>query len=224
MKTQNIKAKVAAKIAKGKAKVAAKCGKAAKCAAILFALASVATGCATAENRTPTKAQNSTQEDNTYHIYSYVGGHGTSNSIPSDVWARIPDAALADVIAAMFRPAVNVEIGNQAQANETSGTETLTNTPTQTPTNDVKPQTTLTYGLCSGTAAGSDWIADLTAASAKGLATWLKSGNANGTMTVTKKDGSTETVTCKDGTCTTSGGECITCGDPGACSECTLTR
>lgn len=225
MKVNQIKSKVAkgkAKVAKGKAKVAAKCGKVAKCLLILFALASIATGCATAENRTPTKAQNSTQENNTYNIYSYVGGHGTSNSIPADVWARIPNSALADVIAAMFRPAVNVEIGNQAQANDTSGTETLTNAPTQTPTADVKPQTTLTYGLCSGTAGETDWIQDLTAASAKDLSSWLRSGNANGEFTVTKRDGSTETVTCKDGTCTTSSGECITCGDPGACSECTV--
>lgn len=219
MKTQNIKAKVAAKIAKGKAKVAAKCGKAAKCAAILFALAAIATGCATAEAPTAQRAQNVKTENVrvTYNINVNVPAPGAASNATEKVVAKADSPAPVNFT-------FTTEVGTATQANETSGTETMTNTPTQTPTNDVKPQTTLTYGLCSGTAAGSDWIADLTAASAKGLATWLKSGNANGTMTVTKKDGSTETVTCKDGTCTTSGGECITCGDPGACSECTLTR
>lgn len=214
MKTQNIKAKVAAKVAAKKKKIAAKCGKAAKRAAVACCFAAlVLAGCATAENKTPTKAQNSTQEDNVYNIYSYVGGHGASNSIPADVWARIPDAALADVVAAMFRPAVNVEIGNQAQANETSGTETMSATNTQTPTTDVKPQTTLTYGLASSTPAGAKWIDSLDQGCAKLLSSRLGSGKANGTMEVTKKDGTNEIVTCKDGICTTSTGERITCDE-----------
>ena len=116
----------------------------------------------------------------------------------------------------MFRPAVNVEIGNQAQANETSGTETLTSTPTQTPTLDIKTDAKFTYGLASDTAAGTNWLQSLTDASLKGLASWLKSGKANGTMCVTKTDGTQECVTCKDGVCTTSGGDCITC------KECTV--
>lgn len=209
MKTQNIKAKVAAKIAKGKAKVAAKCGKAAKCAAILFALAALATGCATAEAPTAQRAQNVKAEN--VNVTYNINVPALATNIAERITNPVPMAFT-----------FTTEVGTATQANETSGTETMTNTPTQTPTNDVKPQTTLTYGLCSGTAAGTDWIQDLTSASAKSLATWLKSGDANGAMTVTKKDGSMETVTCKDGTCTTSGGECITCGNPGACSECTV--
>ena len=218
MKTQNIKAKVAAKVAKGKAKIASKCGKAAKCAAILFALAALATGCATAEAPTAQRAQNVKAENVrvTYNITVNAPVPAASNATEKVVTKADSPATVNFTF--------TTEVGTATQANETSGTETMTNTPTQTPTNDVKPQTTLTYGLCSGTAAGTDWIQDLTSASAKGLATLLKSGDANGTMVVTKKDGSTETVTCKDGTCTTSGGACITCGDPGACSECTLTR
>ena len=191
MKVEKAKEKVAEKVAKGKEKVAAKCGKAAKCAAILFALASVATGCATADAPTAQRAQNVTAKD-----ISIVFNFSGTNGVP---------------------PTISVEIATAAQANETSGTETMTSTPTQTPTTDVKPQTDLTYGLASGTAAGAKWIDALDEGCAKCLAAWLGTGRANGTMTVTKKDGTTETVTCKDGKCTTASGECITCG---ACSDC----
>ena len=215
MKVNKIKAKVAAKVATCKGKVAAKCGKAAKCLLFLFALASIATGCATADAPTAQRAQNVKTENVkvTYHINVNVPAPGAASNATEKVVAKAGENP------ASVNFNFTTEVGTAAQANETSGTETMTNTPTQTPTNDVKPQTTLTYGLASGTAAGTDWIESLTAASAKGLATWLKSGKANGTMTVTKQDGSTETVTCKDGTCTTSSGECVTCGE---CTDCQL--
>ena len=55
MKVSQIKSKVAAKVAKGKAKVAAKCGKAAKCAALVFCLASlVLAGCQNPAQRAQT--------------------------------------------------------------------------------------------------------------------------------------------------------------------------
>ena len=208
MKTQNIKAKVSAKTDKAKAKVSAKCGKVAKCAAILFALAAIATGCATADAPTAQRAQNVRAEN--VNVTYNISVPALATNIAERITNPVPMAFT-----------FTTEVATAAQANDTSGTETMTNTPTQTPTNDVKPQTTLTYGLCSGTASGSDWIADLTAASAKGLANWLKSGNANGQMTITKKDGSTETVTCKDGECTTSGGDCITCSECSTCKDCT---
>lgn len=189
MKTKDIKAKVSAKIGKAKAKIGKKCGKAAKCVLILFALALVCTGCATADAPTAQRAQNVTVTDNEFNFNFGVCGPCMTNGV----------CAI---------PSFQFEFGTAAQANETSGTETMTATATQTPTNDVKPTTTFTYGLSSAGSAGTDWISQLTSASAKGLSEWLKSGK-DGELVVTKTDGSTECVTCKDGVCT-----------PGTCSDC----
>ena len=121
----------------------------------------------------------------------------------------------------------DISILSQAQSMKSEGTETFSpsnapeNTPksqpTATPTNDVKPTTTVNYGLTSSTPGGAAWIDSLDRGCANLLSSWLGSGNANGSMEVTKKDGTKETVTCKDGVCTTSDGECISCTD-GACS------
>lgn len=194
MKVNNIKDKVAAKVAKGKAKVEKKCGKGAKCSAVLFAIgiATALCGCSTAEAPTAQRAQTVTVTDNTFNFNFGQCGPCVTNRTA-------------------VVPSFHFEFGTAAQANETSGTETMTATNTQTPTNDVKTDLKFTYGLASDTASGTSWLQTLTDASLKGLATYLKSGNANGEMAVTKVDGSTETVTCKDGTCTTSSGECITC-------------
>lgn len=196
MKTSDIKKKVAEKVSKGKDKVVKKCGKGAKCAAILFAigLATALCGCSTADAPTAQRAQTVTVTDN-----SFVFNFGQSE----------PCATNRTVVV----PSFHFEFGTAAQANETSGTETMTATNTQTPTNDVKTDLKFTYGLQSDSASGTSWLNSLTDASLKGLATWLKSGKANGEMTVTKEDGTTETVTCKDGSCYLSSGECVTCKD-----------
>lgn len=206
MKVGNIKDKVEKKVAAKKAKIAAKCGKAAKCAAILFALASIATGCATAEAPTAQRAQNLNAKD------VRVSYNINLPALSTNLAERI-----ANPVPVTFN--FTTEVATAAQANDTSGTETLTNAPTQTPTADVKPQTTLTYGLASSTPTGAKWIDSLDAGCARLLSSWLGSGKANGTMEVTKKDGTTETVTCKDGKCTTASGECITCGE---CTDCEL--
>ena len=54
MKVNQIKQKVAAKVAKGKAKVAKKCGKAAKCVLIAAALSAVVCGCQNPAQRAQT--------------------------------------------------------------------------------------------------------------------------------------------------------------------------
>lgn len=113
------------------------------------------------------------------------------------------------------------EIFTQTMKNE--GSES--NSPTATPTLDIKPQTTLNYGLTSSTPAGAKWIDALDGYCAKLLSSWLGSGKANGTMEVTKKDGTKEIVTCKDGVCTTASGECITCkpsSSGSTCSDCQI--
>ena len=196
MKTSDIKKKVAEKVGKGKDKVVKKCGKGAKCAAILFAigLATALCGCSTADAPTAQRAQTVTVTDNTFNF-----NIGQCEPCVTNHTAVIPS--------------FHFEFGTAAQANETSGTETMTATNTQTPTNDVKTDLKFTYGLQSDSASGTSWLNSLTDASIKGLATWLKSGKANGEMTVTKEDGTTETVTCKDGSCYLSSGDCITCKD-----------
>lgn len=189
MKTSEIKSKVAAKVAKGKEKIEKKCGKAAKCAAWIVATAALAAivGCSTADAPTAQRAQTVTAKD----ISIVFNISGTNAPAPS----------------------ISIEIATAAQANETAGTETMTATNTQTPTNDVKTDLKFTYGLASDTASGTSWLQSLTDASLKGLSSWLKSGKANGTMTVTKTDGTTDTVTCKDGSCYDSDGDCINCHD-----------
>ena len=123
----------------------------------------------------------------------------------------------------------DISILSQAQSMKSEGTETFSpsntpentpkNQPTATPTNDVRPTTTVNYGLTSSTPGGAAWIDSLDKGCASLLSSWLGSGKANGTMEVKKKDGTTECVTCKDGVCTTGSGDCVTCSD-GACSEC----
>ena len=196
MKTSDIKKKVAEKVSKGKDKVVKKCGKGAKCAAFIFAigLATALCGCATADAPTAQRAQTVTVTDNTFNF-----NIGQCEPCVTNHTAVIPN--------------FHFEFGTAAQANETSGTETMTSTNTQTPTNDVKTDLKFTYGLQSDSASGTSWINSLTDASLKCLATWLKSGKATGTMTVTKEDGTTDTVTCKDGSCHLSSGDCITCKD-----------
>lgn len=196
MKTSDIKKKVAEKVGKGKDKVVKKCGKGAKCAAILFAigLATAICGCSTADAPTAQRAQTVTVTDNTFNL-----NIGQCEPCVTNHTAVIPH--------------FHFEFGTAAQANETSGTETMTATNKQTPTNDVKTDLKFTYGLQSDSASGTSWLNSLTDASLKDLATWLKSGKATGTMTVTKEDGTTDTVTCKDGSCYLSSGDCITCHD-----------
>jgi len=200
---KNVKSKVSAKIASAKAKIATKTAKAktkAKPAALVLCcgvLAAVLSGCATADAPTAQRAQTIVARDNAVTINIVCATNAT----------------------AAATPAIHFEFATAAQANETSGTETMSATATQTPTNHVPTDLKLTYGLASDSATGTDWISQLTSASAKGLASWLKSSSADGTMTVTKTDGTTETVTCKDGTCTTSSGDCITCTDGSASSD-----
>lgn len=103
MKTkQDIKKKVAAKTAKGKAKVARKCGKA--CVAAFALLSLALAGCM--GTSTPSRSQTLTITDTTINIYG--SGDGTTNDVP------------------------RVELASQAMSIENSGTETQTSSPTQT--------------------------------------------------------------------------------------------
>lgn len=212
MKVNQIKPKVEKKVSKCKAKIASKCVKAAKVIAVaaLFVLTGcVISGCATSQADSPTaqRAQSCTVKD--VAMTFNIGSQKVEAASP------IPGAIT-----------FNMEFGTAAQSNEAGGNETMTASPsaTQTPTNDVKPQTDLTYGLSSATPAGAAWVNSLDEGCAKLLSSWLGDSKANGTVEVTKKDGTKETVTCKDGVCTTASGECITCErqSGGQCSDCSL--
>lgn len=218
MKTSKTKEKIQKKIGKTKEAVARKCAKAAKAVAFAVAVASVF-GCSTVDqpNSAPSmqagKSETMHATLNNSPIFVFIGAKRVNLADPTN------GVEFAESDSNAITP--DITILGQAQSLESSGTETYSpsnspsNTPTATPTNDIKPTTTATWnqGLCSDTAHGNDWIAQITSASCTGLAEWLRSGNADGQMVVTKKDGSTEAVTCKDGKCTTASGDCITCKD-----------
>ena len=237
--SKNTDKKVEKKVAKIDRKAARKTGKCAVwIAALLVGL--MATGCATARQDTAQpndqaslqagKSETITANFNNSQIITVVGAkkvevdpvvtNGTTNAVVKVEMDQTTET-------------YDISILSQAQSMKSEGTETFSpsntpeNTPksqpTATPTNDVKPTTTVNYGLTSGTSSGESWIGTLTDAAKRGLSAWLGSGKANGTMCVQKKDGTTECVTCKDGVCTTSAGDCITCNNGGcaggACSE-----
>ena len=107
-----VKAKTSKLKDKIKGRVAKKCGK----ACVLLALLAVVAGCHMGEQPTAQRAQTSTITDNRIDI-------------------RVLSATNA-VYDAEGNPvaAVRIEIGNLTQANETKGTETMTATPSNTPT------------------------------------------------------------------------------------------
>ena len=145
-----------------------------------------------------------------------------SREVKARIWQSMIEE-LDDSASQELAETYDISILSQAQSMKSEGTETFSpsnapqntpdNKPTATPTNEVKTDLKFTYGLQSDSASGTSWLQTLTDASLKGLASYLKSGNATGEMTVTKTDGSTETVTCKDGSCYLSSGDCITCKD-----------
>ena len=118
MKTSQVKEKVAAKVAKGKAKVAAKCGKAAKCVVLLFGLAFVLAGCQNPAQRSITI---------TTEIYAYdksqinVGGQGDVGSAAQSNETGGNDAGMTASPTNDIKPDIDVSIPvNKANAG-TSG-------------------------------------------------------------------------------------------------------
>ena len=195
------KAKVAAKTGgikgKVKAKVAAKCGRGKACAAVLMAAALCTAMCGCLGTTTPSRSQTLTFDRCTFNIR---GGGADTNEL-----ARL-------------------EIGTQAMSIETSGTENQTVTPTQT--TDVKPDINLNYaqggGITNrgtgGSGGASGILESLTADSLKLLKSYVV-GKKSGTVTLTKKDGTTVTADCKDGDCTFSDGTTV---NAETCADCEL--
>lgn len=187
MKVSEIKGKVAAKVAKGKAKVADKCGKtskavkAAKACAVLAFLVAVA-GCHMGELPTAQRAQTSTIRDNVI-----------------TVTVVMPTNAVAENAE---KPAIHVEVGNLAQANETSGTETMTASPSNTPTVSTPVQIDARYNdaMAAASNASKGVLETLTTVGANKVLAMMSS-KETGTVEVQKKDGSMATVKCENGQC-----------------------
>lgn len=174
-KTTKGAAKTAAKIAKAKAKVARKCGKAAKCAALLLAsgLAALFCGCSTTgEQPARSQTQNNSFEDCTFIIAARASSTNGAVSAEGDA---LP----------------SVEWFTQTQANE--GSETISPTASPTNTTDIKPQTDVntTGGRTAGileTALQAGASALMSKSSGTGSAATAPSGAA-----------------CADGSCTPGG-------------------
>lgn len=186
MKVNKIKEKVAAKVAKGKGKVAAKCGKAKKaCAAILMmaALCTVVCGCKMGEQPTAQRAQTA----NTRVEYIVKdGGRATFN--------------------------FGAEFVSQAQANETSGTETMSNAPKNTPTVTTDTDTALDIPVNkgnAGTSAAGSAAERLLGAGADWLSGKLGDTKITPTATVAPLSAS-DSAACPDGSCNP-GGACKDC-------------
>ena len=190
MKVNKIKEKVAAKVAKGKAKVAAKCGKAKKACAMLAvaALFAAVAGCKMGEQPTAQRAQTANTE---VKFLVEDGGTATFN--------------------------FGAEFVSQAQANETSGTETMTASPSNTPTVSTPVRIDARYNdaMAAASTASKGVIESLTEAGANKVLA-LMADKSTGTVEVQKKDGTTATVECKDGQCSFTGsGDCA----DGACKD-----
>ena len=204
-KTIKGKDKAARKTAAAKRKIARKThgGKVAAIVAA-FALAAILTGCTTADSAQPAKSQ--TQE-NRFDGCTFV--MATKATISNGVVIAEGDAAPA------------LEMFTQTQSLESTGsTDTFGQANTQTPTTDVKPDLDLRYNdaVGAGGNAAASFLSSLTSDSFAALRDYL-CGKKSGSVTVTKKDGTTETLECKDGSCAYSGGT-ITAADCSACSDC----
>ena len=121
---------------------------------------------------------------------------------------------------------VNLTLGDGALASaDSSGS---TETQTATPTLDIKPDVNVNYaqgggitnrGTGGGKASGVAGVLEqFTSDSLNELKDYL-TGKKSGTVTLTKKDGSTVQADCKDGSCTFSDGSTATAADCEACTD-----
>ena len=204
-KTAKGKDKAKAKVAKAKAKIARKTKRGLAAVVAAFALAFLLAGCATSDSAQPAKSQ--TQ----------------NNSFDRCVFVMASKATVTNgVVVAEGEAAPALEMFTQTQSLESTGsTDTFSQTATQTPTTDIKPDIDLHYNDAVGTGgnAAASFLSLLTAESFAAVRDYIKSGKS-GKVTVTTKDGKTETLDCADGSCSRADGTRITAADCDACSEC----
>lgn len=128
-KTTKGAAKTAAKITKGKEKVEKKCGRAAKCAALLLAsgLAALFCGCSTTGEQ-PARSQT---QNNRFENCTFINAASVKLPLDAEGTNRV-----AEVEGGSLPP---FEQFTQTQANE--GSETISPTASPTNTTDIRPQT-----------------------------------------------------------------------------------
>ena len=203
MKTNNIKQKVAAKAAKTKESVAKKCGRVCKAIIAVLALASLF-GCATVDqpNTSPSMQAGKSQTMTVHNEHSVV-----------NVFIGATEATVGpgtnEVKLAKSGAANDVTVMGQAQALESSGTETYSpsntpnNVPTATPSNTVDTKLDAKYNDATKQAAGAleSILAMLTPESQEAVKSLAASGK-NGSVEVTKTDGTKASVVCESGNCT----------------------
>ena len=205
-KTIKGKDKAARKTAAAKRKIERKT-KGGKIAAIVaaFALAFLFAGCTSAKSGQPAKSQ--TQE-NRFDRCTFV--MATKATISNGVVVAEGEAAPA------------LEMFTQTQSLESTGsTDTFSQTATQTPTTDIKPDVDLHYNdaVATGSSAARTFLSSLTAEGFAALRDYIVN-KKSGSVSVMKKAATTETLDCKDGTCTTSSGTAITAADCASCTDC----
>lgn len=183
-KTVKGKAKAKAKIAKAKRKIARKCK--GKCAALVaaFGLAMLC-GCATSDSTQPAKANtmNNAFDDCIIVVATHCS---VSNRI-------VTAEGTTDIPA--------VELFTQTQSLENSGTDTTSQTATQTPTTDIRPDIDVKYNdaIAGASTASKSVLSSIGSGLDSVLA--LMQSKKSGTVAVTKTDGSSATVKCEDGQC-----------------------
>ena len=202
MKPNNIKQKVAAKAVKVKGTVARKCGKVCKALIAAFALATLF-GCATAEQPISNPSLQAGKSQ-TQHV--------TMNNSQVNVFLGVKEATVGPTnevkLAGSDRAELpDVSVLSQAQALESSGTETYSpsnapnNVPTATPTNDVTTDITAHYNdaIAAASAASKNVLGEI--GDGLGDVLDLMSSKGTGRVGVTKKDGTKAVVECTDGQC-----------------------
>lgn len=203
MKPNKIKQKVAAKAAKVKGTVARKCGKVCKALIAAFALATLF-GCATAEQPISNPSLQAGKSQ-TQHV--------TMNNSQVNVFVGVKEATIGPTNDVKLTGSERAELPDisvlsQAQALESSGTETYSpsntpnNVPTATPSNTVDTKLDAKYNDATKQAAGAleSILAMLTPESQEAVKSLAASGK-NGSVEVTKTDGTKASVVCESGNC-----------------------
>mgnify|MGYP003293898685 FL=1 len=203
MKTNNIKQKVAAKAAKVKGTVARKCGKVCKALIAAFALATLF-GCATAEQPISNPSLQAGKSQ-TQHV--------TMHQSQVNIFLGVKEATVGPTNEVKLTGSERAELPDisvlaQAQALESSGTETYSpsntpnNVPTATPSNKVDTKLDAKYNDATKQAAGAleSILAMLTPESQEAVKSLAASGK-NGSVEVTRTDGTKASVVCESGNC-----------------------
>lgn len=189
----NLKDRITAKVSKKtsnlkdriKGNVDRKVGRACVALALLAALG----GCRMGEQPTAQRAQTSTITDNRIDIRVFAPTNAVYDTEGNPV------------------AAVRIEIGNLSQANETSGTETMTASPSNTPTVSTPVRIDARYNdaLAAASTTSRGVLESLMASGANKVLELMASGKT-GSVEVQKKDGTIATVNCEGGQCSFAGG------------------